>query len=154
MTSGHKHTRTLKEYLAARTSIQSNGCWNWTGYTDKDGYGRHVDRWYRVHGKSGTHQLSYICHNGPIGSDDHVCHSCDNPTCINPDHLFLGSNQINMTDKVLKGRQHTKLTEAQVHDIRSRYATDYYTQAELAPDYGVSEETIRCVVNRKSWSHI
>ena len=153
MTS-HTWAKDLGDFLDQRTDKQPNGCWLWTKRVDGDGYGRTVDKWYRIHGKSGAHQLSYIWHHGPIGHDKQVCHTCDNPTCINPAHLFLGSNQDNMTDKVIKGRQIVKLTETQVLEIRSRYATGSFTQAELAPDYDVSEEAIRCVVNRKSWRHI
>lgn len=151
---GWRKAKTLEEFIEQRIAKQENGCWNWTGTLDSDGYGRAIGKWYREHKKSGAHQLSYICYRGPIAEGRQVCHSCDNPGCVNPSHLFIGSGQDNMTDKVTKFRQPAKLTPEQVIEIRTRYATGLFTQRELAPDYDVSEESIRCVINRKSWSHI
>jgi hypothetical protein len=99
-------TKTLSDYLALRVKISEKDCWEWTKYKDRDGYGRHTDQWYKMHGKCGAHQLSYIAHIGPIAPGLLVCHTCDNPSCINPAHLFLGTPQDNMDDKKNKGRQH------------------------------------------------
>ncbi len=151
---GWKKAKTLNEFIDQRISIEESGCWEWTSTLDTDGYGRAIGKWYREYKKSGAHQLSYICYRGPIPAGEQVCHKCDNPSCVNPDHLFLGSPQVNMTDKVLKFRQPVKLTPEQVLEIRTRYESGLFTQAELAPDYNVTEESIRCVINRKSWRHI
>lgn len=110
------HSSTLVEYLEKRREIDaSTSCWNWTGYVDRDGYGRHVSKWYRLYGKSGTHQLSYLANNGEIPDGLLVCHTCDNRKCMYPEQMFLGTNQDNMTDKMEKGRhvalkgEHSKL---------------------------------------------
>lgn len=149
-----RHAKTLVEFLEMRTSRLTNGCWAWTGKVDDDGYGRTVDKWYRLHNKSGAHQLSYIAHIGVIPANMLVCHSCDNPTCINPAHLFLGTPQDNMTDKVLKYRQITKLSDQQVISIRMQYQQTSITQANLSQVYGVSETAIKRIVDRTTWKHI
>lgn len=81
---------------------KTDDCWLWTGSTDKDGYG-----WFWVDGKTATaHRFSYALHNdGAIPDGLYVCHSCDNPPCVNPDHLWLGTNQDNMDDCARKGRR-------------------------------------------------
>lgn len=76
------------------------GCWLWTGYKDRDGYGR-----FKVNSKTvGAHQFSYQLHRGAIPNGLHICHHCDNPSCVNSDHLFLGTNQDNIADRTRKGR--------------------------------------------------
>lgn len=123
-------------------------CWEWTGAADYDGYGQ-----LKIKGKMHTaHRMSWELANGPIprGEGPHgtcVLHKCDNPSCVNPAHLFLGTHQDNVTDKVTKGRQsHTrgsahgnsKLSESQVSAIRYSFSTGVSTLKELAEMYPVS----------------
>ena len=76
------------------------GCWNWTAYKNNEGYGR-----LRAGGeKVLAHRLSYSIFKGEIAEGLFVCHTCDNPACINPEHLFLGTHQDNVSDCVAKGR--------------------------------------------------
>jgi len=96
---------TLAEYLLARCTQDESGCWLWSQGTDKNGYGMAIDtRWHHRTGKSRAHQLSYLAWRGPIKDGFLVCHSCDNPPCIRPDHLFTGSNLDNVKDMQIKGR--------------------------------------------------
>ena len=79
------------------------GCWVWGGYRNRGGYG-----FTRVGGRGApgklAHRLSWELHRGPIPNGLHVLHRCDNPSCVRPDHLFLGTNQENIADRIAKGR--------------------------------------------------
>lgn len=80
---------------------KDDGCWEWTGATSAAGYGvfgKNTKLWF-------AHRFSYELSNGPIPDGMFVCHQCDNPRCVRPDHLFLGSHKDNMKDMCLKGRQ-------------------------------------------------
>jgi hypothetical protein len=134
----------------------ANGCLPWIGWIHPKGYGTLTvnDR------AEWAHRLSYTLHRGDIPVGKFVCHTCDNRRCVNPEHLFLGTNDENMQDMVQKGRQSrgesplSKLTAAQVLAIRSLYATSAPSFAAVAMEYGVSDSTIRNVVKRRSWTHI
>ena len=89
-------------------------------------------------------------------------HSCDNPKCVNPAHLSLGTQQDNMTDKMDKGRHHrlpgenhpnAKLTEQQVIEIRTRYANGGITHRQIAKEYGISNTNTHGIISRKRWAH-
>lgn len=89
------------EKLLSRTLHDPNtGCFNWTKGKDKDGYGK--IRYNNQHMR--THRVMYLLHYGVNPDKLLVCHKCDNPSCINPEHLFLGTPKTNMEDKVSKGR--------------------------------------------------
>jgi hypothetical protein len=99
--------------------------------------------------------------NGP-GRGLFVCHKCDNRKCVRPDHLFLGTNQDNMTDMVKKGRSkknggvkngRSKLTEIQVEQIKKEYPIIKSTR-KLAKKYGVSRSNIQFIIHGKHWIHV
>jgi hypothetical protein len=99
--TGRFDKKTAVEKLKERTSIDSNGCWNYTAYKNDLGYGR-----LRSNGKQVlAHRLSYESFHGALPKELLVCHKCDNPSCVNPDHLFLGTNTDNIRDSINKGRR-------------------------------------------------
>ncbi|MDO7847580.1 HNH endonuclease [Hymenobacter sp. M29] len=82
---------------------KKEGCWEWTGYKNPKGYGYLM---VKAGKPTGAHRFSYELHKGPIPKGLFVCHTCDNPVCSNPDHLFLGTVKDNTQDMVKKGRSH------------------------------------------------
>ena len=122
-------------------------CWEWKGHKNKDGYGRFVSNKKRYV----SSRFSYTISKGDIPDDLLVCHSCDNPSCVNPEHLFLGSYTDNNRDTVNKGRTnprkgdnhpHAKITEAQVEEIKMLLESGI-SNKEIAERYGVSVSHIR-----------
>lgn len=97
---GNRSANPIWMTFAERTVRQPNGCIEWTGYTDRKGYGR----FSTSYGEVLCHRIAYAQHYGESIKGKHVLHRCDNPRCCNPQHLFLGSNQDNMDDMVRKGR--------------------------------------------------
>ena len=131
--------------------VESTGCWIWTGALHK-GWGS-----YGTCGQGYAHRLSWKIHHGDIPPGLYVCHRCDNPPCVNPDHLFLGNAVENMRDAVDKGRvprgeRHccAKLTERAVRLIRRR-AANGELQVSLAAEFGVTQSAIHLVVRRMRW---
>lgn len=131
----------------------NSGCWIFALRWDHRGYGilSHKGKETRAH------RLSWELHNGPIPNGLVVCHKCDNTSCINPDHLFLGTQADNVADYVKKGlvtrgedRAQTKLTEDQVRAI----LVSKFTNVLLAKVYGVAPETISGIRNRRKWKHV
>ncbi len=127
------------------------GCWLWTGYTDRDGYGR-----FR-HEPVLAHRYSYTHFVGPIPPDKCVLHKCDVRNCVNPNHLFLGTAADNTADKMAKGRHtrgedvnNAKLTEEQVIMIRSSPKRS----CDLADELGVDISAIHKVRRRHTWKHV
>jgi len=131
--------------------VDAGGCWMWTASCDRDGYGHlMVAGRLRV-----AHRLSWELHRGPIPDGRQVCHTCDTPACVNPDHLFLGTQRDNMRDCVAKGRMPrkgednnaSKLTEVDVSAIRA----DPRLQREIAVDYGVTQPHISAIKRKENW---
>jgi hypothetical protein len=122
---------------------RSGECWIWTGAKYQGGYGcLKVNRQNRS-----AHRFSWELENGAIPDGFFVCHHCDNPSCIRPDHLFLGTQADNMRDAHRKGRlmdvaHLCKLSDDQIAEIRRRYAAGETTQRALAREYGVTHEYI------------
>ena len=135
------------------------GCWEWTGGALPSGYGR-----LAVHGKDErAHRVSWLIHFGEIGSL-HVLHRCDNPRCVNPEHLFLGTHADNMRDKATKGRcvnrprrgervATAKLSAKQVPLIRSEYERGVRLET-IAERYGISRPNAWLVATRRTWRHV
>lgn len=124
-------------------------CWEWSGGTHGNGYGKLSDGTRTV----SAHRLAHETWIGPIPDGHHVCHACDNPPCINPAHLSAALVQDNHDDKVRRGRSgkggtghQARLSDAQVAAIRHAYTGTRGQQARLAIEYGVSAATISLIV--------
>lgn len=138
---------------------RTGGCWVWRGDAFKNGYGR-----LSVHDHPHyAHRVAYETHVGPIPAGQFVCHRCDNPRCVNPAHLFLGTPKDNNADMHAKGRArksrggaghgNEKLTIEQVREIRRRHALGA-SHRELSLAFGVSMGAIGGVVYRLNWRHV
>lgn len=133
---------------------KTESCWLWMGAKHKRGYGS-----FRAPGESKAHRFSYSRYIGPIPHGMSVCHKCDNPSCVNPEHLFAGTHTDNMVDKMIKGRgghllgsshPRSKLNEDQVRAIRA----DGRRQIDIAIDYGIKQAQVSEIKRRVAWTHI
>jgi len=149
--------RPLAERFWEKVQRHPSGCWLWSGALCGNGYG--AIRADRQRHNLRTHRLSYELAYGPIPQGSHVLHQCDNPKCVNPEHLFLGTHQDNMADKARKGRKakvmgeangNAKVTDETVRQIRA--ATGY--QADIGARYGVSQTTVWKIKHGHSWGHV
>ena len=132
-------------------------CHRWLAAKDQNGYGR-----FLYQGKNQrAHRVAWILTFGPIQDNEVVMHDCDNPSCVNPDHLRLGSQLENIQDRVQKGRcahntgssnSQAKLTQHQVDNIRSEYNKTKCTKRSLAKKYKVSDSTVSRILNNQTWS--
>lgn len=130
-------------WLRVDRSAGVSGCWPWTGHRRHGGYGKFTTPTTTL-----AHRASWEIANGPIPDGLHVCHACDNPPCVNPAHLFLGTNADNVADRVAKGRpafgerwHSSKLTDVQVREIRA--STEPIRV--LGPRYGIAFSTIAAI---------
>lgn len=148
-----------QERLRARSTVAEDGCWNWNSVR-KDGRanvfffdGRYMS----------AYRASYRMYKGDIPAGAQVCHDCDNPRCVNPDHLWLGSQTDNLNDCVAKGRNavflgeahgQAKLTENDVRALRADYAAGGVTLKALAARYGMSVGGIHHIILGRTWTHV
>ena len=136
-------------------STNANGCWQWMK-SNNDGYGS-----IYMNGRSmPASHFSYILHVGPIPDGMWILHKCDNPPCVRPDHLFLGTVIENNKDRDAKGRTnhgenvHTaKLTDTDIPAIRDMLSQGK-SQSDIARIYGVKRNTIQGIASGKTWRHI
>lgn len=112
---------TVQERFWARVD-KSGDCWLWTGYRMPDGYGRVSLEWGQMRL---THRLSYEWAFGEIPNGMYVCHHCDNPACVRPDHLFIGTQQDNMSDASRKNRIKSPLCEAFKSRTHCKHGHEY-----------------------------
>ncbi len=141
---------------------KSDSCWNWKANHDRHGYGLFTHKGSYL--CDFAHRVSYELHTGPIPEGMVVCHRCDNPPCVNPEHLFLGTQLDNILDmqqkgrsNIVKGEGHWRciLTLEQVIEIKSQLAN--YTPGlttRLAREYGVAVPTIKAIKARRIWKHV
>lgn len=132
---------------------KTNDCWLWIGCKAKSGYGV-----LSINNQAiGAHRISYWLAHGIIPQGLHVCHICDNPPCVRPSHLFLGTMKDNIQDASRKGRMHpgekhgmAKLTVKDVRAIRNLYPR--FTQLRIAKMFGVSRGCIGDIVRNVNWA--
>ncbi len=138
--------------------IKSEGCWIWSGCKDKKGYGQ-----FNLKNKTMfSHRFSYELKYGKIPEKMCVCHKCDTPSCVNPDHLFLGTNKENLRDMISKGRKivrkgveknNSKMNDEKVKKMRELYDNGN-TVLQLSKLFQISESSTYYICKRKSWKHV
>lgn len=153
---------------------KTDTCWIWTGSKRNKGYGAFS---YTVGGRliqGRAHRYSYELHKGAIRPGYFVLHKCDNPACVNPDHLFLGTNEDNIRDMLKKGRhiaggthcgdegdwkrgtKHhaAKLTEEDVRELRRLHATGEWSYSQLGKRFQIGPSAAYKIVKRLLWRHL
>src|SRR4029077_3442437 len=135
---------------------KTRGCWKWSGATGRYGH-------LRMRNESGkwsgglAHRISWELHYGPFPKEFSACHKCDTPTCVRPDHLFLGTHADNIDDKCAKIRQargerqwKAKLTKDDVLEIRRSEDTQW----NIARKFGIHQATVWNILHRYTWKHV
>lgn len=138
-----------------RRVLKTDSCWEWQGARMPMGYGQlSYDRKHTY-----AHRVAWVLSFGPIPEGMKVLHRCDNPPCVNPSHLFLGTSHDNSLDAASKGRMargsrhgQAKLTEGQVREIRSLFDAGT-SQAELCRRFGISANPLWSIVHNHTWRH-
>lgn len=153
VTYEQKLSSAIKRFLDKVSKTKE--CWNWLAGLNSYGYGQ-----YKFCGKPiSAHRFSYIAFVGYVPKGLLVCHTCDNRKCVNPKHLWLGTEYDNAQDCVSKGRQtrargvlngHAKLSESQILEIRQSKLSSY----KIAPLYNVAASNIRSIRNGARWKHV
>ena len=151
-----------KEVFWARVdkSAGADACWLWTGFKNKAGYG--IISWHNH--PTLAHRLAYELTIGQIPDGLLACHKCDNPGCVNPEHIFIGTDADNMADKSRKERYqkellknrgannfNTKLTWELVTEMRALYAPRKMGYRRLAEKFGVARNNVRQIIKQKTW---
>jgi hypothetical protein len=135
-------------------------CWNWTGTASSNGNGERYGQINLGGSMFGAHRVSYRIHYNTDPGNLMVCHKCDTPLCVNPHHLFLGTNADNQRDSVAKGRNVDNrgeksplavLTWEKVREIRQLLETTDLPQTAIAARFGVNQSTISRVKKSKTW---
>jgi hypothetical protein len=150
----------IERFLEKTIFEPASGCWLWGGQLKGEGYGR-----FKVTRAIQTtaHRMAWLLFHGAIG-DMFVCHKCDNPTCVNPDHIYLGTHTDNMRDKRMRDRSiniprpgekhhNAKLTTAEVLEMRKLREAGW-RYAHLGQRYGVSLSQTRRICLRERWAHV
>lgn len=135
-------------------TVPDSNCWLWLASVDGSGYGCLKDEKGKL---IKSHRFSYELHKGPIEKGLHVLHTCNNPRCVNPEHLYVGTNFDNILDKVAHGRQAKgeaiktgKLTTEQVYAIRAAEGT----HREIAKQFGIAHQNVGEIKRGRAWRHL
>ena len=152
-----KKTHPLIRLMRRTEEDTETDCWNFTGPLMANGYGRtNVDGDMLL-----NHRIVYTFFFGGIPENMHVCHMCDNRKCVNPDHLFLGTNADNHRDKIKKNRHskgethgHAKLTKEDVLRLKRMWSNQQYTMMELSEMFNISVSHAYDICRGKKWPHL
>lgn len=151
--------KNVNQRFDEKTVIAESGCVEWTSNKTHNGYGL-----FKLDGKSvRAHRFAYERAFGPIHDGLHVCHSCDNPKCVNPAHLFLGTAKDNIHDAVKKGRmkgfasnqqgennRNAKLTSCSVAEIRKLFCSGV-SRLDLSKMFDVHYNTVKAIIRGETW---
>jgi hypothetical protein len=151
----------MRDFVRKMSIVSKQGCWEWKGYRDTHGYGVQQYQGRRW----GAHRLSFHVFSGVIPKGLFICHHCDNPACVAPSHLFIGTQDDNMKDAVTKGRTYHPigtlgsrcvLNEEKVKLIRARYVKNSRKASAyiLAKIFSCSTQAIYNIVNGTTWKHV
>jgi hypothetical protein len=147
----------VKKRLLKNMKIDKDGCWMWQKGKDKNGYG--ICGYKKKTVKA--HRLIYFLVNGEIPNKKFVCHKCDNPSCINPDHLFIASPAENSKDMTNKKRQangnqnwSSKLSIEDVLEIKRMRKEEKLSYLKISKRFKVSPHTIYAIIKKKIWKHV
>lgn len=148
------HEKYIKNFWEKVKIGKKDDCWLWIGAIQKNGYGNMT---IGERSPMGAHRISYMIHFGDIPKGLYVCHKCDVKRCVNPNHLFLGTNKDNLKDMREKGRSQrgtknggSKLTPKDVRKIRTLLKKGI-KQAKISKMYGVAQNTISRINTGQKW---
>lgn len=132
-------------------------CWNWIKFKDKDGYGNLTFRQKSYP----AHRFAYYLEFGEYDDNCFVCHKCDNPSCVNPNHLFLGDSKTNVADRHIKNRDAigskigtSKLLESEVSEIMRLYFNKLMKIKDIAKKFNINKSTIERIISGERWGHV
>lgn len=155
------HARPLNERFFEKLIFGMSNCWYWAGHVDGIGYGR-----FAALGENKAHRVSYRMFHGDIPEGMKVLHRCDVMACVNPDHLFLGTQMDNVADMIAKGRQRfampkhgvdnprSKLTPHEVRAMRELYAEGNHSYKLIGRIFGIATMNAYRVINRQLWKTV
>lgn len=163
----HNHASRLtfeQQFWRYTATGTGDECWLWTGNKDRKGYGRLSQMRDGIRTTTGAHRFSYQLHYGPIADDIEVCHRCDNPPCVNPVHLFAGTQTDNIQDMMQKDRRYqpdvtgaangrAKLTDELVRHLRQLHEQGM-SYSKIAKLIDMDRQSVYRAVKGLSWSHV
>jgi hypothetical protein len=148
----------LIERFHEKWTLSPSGCWEWQAAKAGAGYGAMKQPGTRI--MLYAHRLSYLLHHGDLADKEVVCHSCDNPSCVKPSHLFKGTAKDNLQDMKAKSRHlfgerngSSKLTDDKVRQIH-RLELEGLSQGKIAKSFGVAQGTVNKILHGQRWNHI